>query len=71
MRVSNDVGLTGATWEPYAATKEWRLGGDPSGLSCVYVEFRDAAQNVSRLANDCIRMPRRVYLPVILRNQSP
>jgi len=44
MRVSNDKDFTGATWEPYAASKPWAL--TPAGQTVqpcfVYAAFKDA-----------------------------
>ncbi|HSJ55878.1 MAG TPA: CAP domain-containing protein, partial [Anaerolineae bacterium] len=41
MRVSSDACFAGAAWEPYAAEREWVLGGEP-GWQRVYVQTRDA-----------------------------
>jgi len=54
MRISNTAsGLAAAPWQPYAATSSWTLtsGG---GTKTVYVQYRDAAQNISATAQDTI-----------------
>jgi hypothetical protein len=46
MRISNNADFEGSNWENYDTSKTWTLTkGD--GLKTVYVQFRDAAGNVS------------------------
>ncbi len=56
MMVSNDSGFAGASWEAYATSKTgWVLtAGD--GAKTVYVQYRDAAGNVSSTASDGITL---------------
>jgi len=52
MQLSND-GSTWSGWEAYATTKPWMLSsGD--GEKTVYVQFKDAAENVSSTYSDTI-----------------
>lgn len=52
MRFSND-NVSFSAWEVYAATKAWTMGG--SGASrTVYVQYRDAAGNISSTYSDSI-----------------
>lgn len=45
MMIANDEQFTGASWEPYAATRSWDLSaGD--GSKSVFVKFKDQAGNV-------------------------
>lgn len=58
MRFSNDTS-TWTAWEVYSATRSgWDLtsggGGPAEGVKSVYVQFRDAAGNVSDIAGDKI-----------------
>jgi Bacterial Ig-like domain len=54
MRISNTQdGLTSARWESYSTQKSWRLS-DGSGTKTVYVQYKDAATNVSAVAQDTI-----------------
>jgi Bacterial Ig-like domain len=54
MRFSND-GTNWSGWEPFAASKSWRLaGGD--GEKTVHVQFKDAAGNESDAAQDTIEL---------------
>ena len=56
MMVANSADFAGASWEPFAATKSWRLAPDASGFATVYVKFRDRAGNVSRIYHDSIEV---------------
>lgn len=76
MRISNSSDYSGAAWQPFAATvADWDLGSvAPGATAVVYIQFRDAAGNVSTSGfahMDSIRyLPAGVgtlYLPVILR----
>ncbi|MEI8082499.1 MAG: hypothetical protein WCI74_11710 [Actinomycetes bacterium] len=52
MRISDD-NLTWSLWETYATPKDWTLtAGD--GTKTVYVQYRDAAGNVSAIYSDTI-----------------
>jgi hypothetical protein len=44
MLISNRSDFVGATWEPYATSRTWTLGGN----NTVYVRFKDNASNVSQ-----------------------
>jgi fibronectin type 3 domain-containing protein len=46
MQISNDSLFTGAIWETFANTKQWRLP-DSSGSKNVYARFRDAQDNIT------------------------
>jgi hypothetical protein len=70
MKISNDPGLTGAAWEPLAATRPWTLGTSGSNLYRVYARFRDAAGNESFIVYDSIQYIPSNYLPLIL-HQAP
>jgi hypothetical protein len=55
MRMSNSAsGLSSAAWLPYAQTRHWTLSPGV-GTKTVYVQYRDAATNVSLVAHDTIR----------------
>ena len=55
MRVSNTAGgLASADWTPYTTTRQWTLSSG-AGTKAVYVQYRDAAANVSPAAQDTIR----------------
>jgi dipeptidyl aminopeptidase/acylaminoacyl peptidase len=54
MRISNTAsGLSAAPWQPYATTSAWTLTSS-AGTKTVHVQYRDAAANVSPLAQDTI-----------------
>jgi dipeptidyl aminopeptidase/acylaminoacyl peptidase len=55
VRISDTAsGLTSASWTAYTSTRQWTLtSGD--GIKTVYVQYRDAATNVSAVAQDAIR----------------
>jgi dipeptidyl aminopeptidase/acylaminoacyl peptidase len=55
MRISNTAsGLAAAPWSPYARARQWTLTYG-AGTKTVYVQYRDAATNVSPVAQDTIR----------------
>jgi dipeptidyl aminopeptidase/acylaminoacyl peptidase len=55
MRISNtSSGLASAMWTPYTTTQQWTLSA-AAGTKTVYVQYRDAAGNVSAVAQDSIR----------------
>ena len=53
MRVSNSADMNGATFEPFAPTKPWTLG-QSQGRATVYMQFRDAAGNLSEIVPNSI-----------------
>gem|GEM_PF-5237220 len=53
MKVSNNSGFSGASWEPFAASKPWSLSGG-EGLKTVYAKFMDAGSNESGAVSDTI-----------------
>jgi len=58
MRISNSQsGLASALWEPYVTSKAWTLSAD-EGVKTVYVQYKDAAGNISAVAQDLIRYRR-------------
>jgi hypothetical protein len=73
--VSNDAAFPGATWVSYTETLSWTLSStlQYSGAAEVFVRFRDAALNESPdVAGDSILyLGHGVYLPVVLRNDTP
>jgi hypothetical protein len=73
--VSNDAAFTGATWVSYTETLSWTLSStlQYSDTAEVFVRFRDAALNESPdVAGDSILyLGHSVYLPVVLRNDTP
>ncbi len=56
MMVANTANFAGASWEPFATSKSWRLEPDANGFATVYVKFRDRAGNVSRIYHDSIKV---------------
>jgi hypothetical protein len=48
MRISNSGNMAGAAFEPCTTSKSWTLG-QMTGLAIVYMQFRDAAGNVSEI----------------------
>jgi WD40-like Beta Propeller Repeat len=56
MRISNRAGaLASAPWQPFVASKRWRLLGAGSQTKTVFVQYRDGAGNVSGVVLDRIR----------------
>jgi hypothetical protein len=53
MRISNRGDMGGAQFVPFATSKPWTLG-QSSGLATVYMQFRDAAGNVSAIVPNSI-----------------
>ncbi len=58
MMVSNNFDFTGldgkpSEWEPFRASKQWKLV-ERDGLKTVFVRFKDAIGNISRVAYDKI-----------------
>ena len=71
MRISNNGDMSGATWEPFAQTKPWTLV-QATGLASVYVQYRDAAGNESRIIPASIWVEdgpslNRLMLPLIMK----
>jgi hypothetical protein len=55
MRLSNtQSGLASASWEAYATRRSWTLSSG-TGTKTVYVQYRDAAANISAAAQDTIQ----------------
>jgi hypothetical protein len=55
VRLSNDSGFAGASWQPYATGLPWVLPvGD--GLKTVYAQFKDAVGNQSLVASTTITL---------------
>ena len=54
MCVSNSASSCTA-WEPYAASKTWKLAGRTTGVKTVYVRYKDEAGNVSVAFKDTIK----------------
>jgi hypothetical protein len=52
MRISNRADFEGAVWEPYSTTKLWTLAPNAANQATVFVEFKDAAGNVSDIAHE-------------------
>ena len=66
MRLSNWSDLSGAPWEPYAASRTWTV----DSTNTVYVQFRDKAANVSQIYSSASApVPARasVFLPIVVR----
>ena len=61
MKISNDGGLAGSTWEPYQLSRAWSLDVLPNQTAtyAVYAIFQDAWGATSAVVNDTI-----VYDPV-------
>ena len=56
VKISNDPKLTGAEWQPFTPTVDWRLAEtEIDAIAKVYVQFRDAAGNESIINTDAIR----------------
>jgi PKD repeat protein len=54
MRFSNDDSIW-STWEPFSTSRAWTLiSGD--GVKTLYVQFKDAAENVSSVVSDTITL---------------
>ena len=55
VRISNTSGgLTSAPWTVFTPTRQWTLS-QGAGTKTVYVQYRDAAANLSPVAQDAIR----------------
>lgn len=55
MRISNTAsGLPAAPWQPYTTTSSWTLTSGGERTKTVYVQYRDAAGNISATAQDAI-----------------
>ena len=55
VRISNSAGgLASAAWIPYRTSRQWTLSAG-AVTKTVYVQYRDAAANVSPVAQDTIR----------------
>jgi len=70
MRLRNDAAAWSA-WEPFAASRSWTLPGQP-GEHTVWVQFRDAAGNVSVAYSDTVAYdyPYHVHLPLVMRGDE-
>ncbi len=61
MKISNDPSFNGARWKNYVPKLEkWQLDGERDGRRTVYVQFRDAAGNVSETYKESIKLERGV-----------
>jgi len=69
MRLRNDAAAWSA-WEPFAASRSWTLPGQP-GEHTVWVQFRDAAGNLSVAYSDAVvyEYPYRIHLPLVMRHR--
>jgi hypothetical protein len=67
MMISNRSDMEGAEWQAYTTSKAWTLA-PARGLAAVFVRYRDAAGNVSGMAQATIRVAPRAYLPIIRRS---
>lgn len=68
MMIANNPRFSGASWEPFAASKDWILtAGD--GEKAVYAKFRDAAENISSSVSDTINLYETT--PLILFSPDP
>jgi len=56
MRFSNKSTFVGAAFTPFASKAAWTLAPNASGIATVYVQYRDAAGNISRTYQDEIRV---------------
>jgi hypothetical protein len=56
MRIANEPTFAGASFVPFAPSVLWTLAPTPAGVAAVYVEFRDAAANVSKTYQDDIQV---------------
>lgn len=70
MRISNDVTFAGSIWEPYELEKNWILDEGPMGYRTIFIQFRDAAGNISSTQTDDILYIPPVYLPLIFINTN-
>lgn len=68
MRIANEPTFANAVWEPFATSKAWTLNME-AGPAVVYVQYRDAAENESRLISDAIIVEsgNTIYLPFVIR----
>ena len=53
MKISGNSDLSGASWEPYTESTTWTLS-EGFGKKTVYIQFRDADNNVSEIVSDSI-----------------
>ncbi len=65
MQCSSD-GSTWTQWEPYVATKSWKLS-EGYGVKWVYVRFRDEGGHISATCSDTIILVPPTWLPSVLR----
>jgi hypothetical protein len=63
MRVSNQMNLDGASWQPYATTLDWDMGNS----NAIYVQFRDNAGNISQTYTATQAGKQIVLLPLVMR----
>ncbi|MFL5804443.1 MAG: hypothetical protein ACJ8CR_22205 [Roseiflexaceae bacterium] len=63
MRVSARPDFDGASWEPFSSSRSWDFGAGPT----VYVQFRDAAGNLSPTYPASLAGTSTVFLPLVLR----
>lgn len=56
MRISNRSDLSDASWEPYAVTKSWTLGGNVPGTYTVYATFQSSIGLSSTVVSDTIQL---------------
>jgi len=68
MRISNDISMAGAQWEPLKSLKPWTLACDLGEECTVYAQFRDAALNESLIVWDSVLLEDLdSFLPIIRR----
>jgi hypothetical protein len=63
MRVSTQPDFGGASWEPFSAHRAWDFGDSPA----VYVQFRDAADNLSPSYAVSAAGNSTIFLPLIMQ----
>jgi len=71
MKISNDVSLSDAEWEPYAATKSWKLSLG-AGVKSVYVMFKKKNGDTSVIYNDTIDLdvPKQIGATVVINGND-
>jgi hypothetical protein len=54
MRISQDSGFSGATWQPYATSASFTISGGDGSTQTVYAQFRDFSGNTSSVVSDSV-----------------
>jgi len=69
MKLSNDLGFAGASWQSFAQDAPWTLSASPGEIAQVYVLFKDTSDNesVGPTIGSIFYEPFVIYAPIVIK----